>query len=63
MAERVLASSLKPGDLFTLRYQWSGGKLRSEVLRVPDYVNLEEVNRQTLDEMRARGAIIRTPGP
>jgi PDZ domain len=57
-----LLSRLKPGDLFTLRYQWSGGKLRSEVVKVPDYVNLEEVNRQTIDEMRARGAIIRKPG-
>ncbi|HEX6900898.1 MAG TPA: PDZ domain-containing protein [Thermoanaerobaculia bacterium] len=57
-----LLRRLKPGDLFTLRYQWSGGKLRSEVVKVPDYVNLEEVNRQTLDEMRARGAIIRKSG-
>lgn len=51
-----LLRSVKPGDTVTLRYQWSRGALRSEVVKAPEYVNLDEVSRQALGRMKETGA-------
>ena len=53
-----LLRGVKPGDAVTLRYQWSRGALRSEVVKAPEYVNLEELSRQTLGKMKEMGAKI-----
>ncbi len=58
--ERLL-SKLKPGDQATLRYRWSGGALRSEIVTAPAYVDQEEVSRKALEDLRAAGATVRKP--
>ncbi len=55
----LLLAALKPGDVATLRYQWSGGSLRSEAVKVPEYINLEEISRQALTRLQAAGATVR----
>lgn len=50
---------IKPGDAVTLRYEWSRGALRSEIVKAPGYVDLEEVSRQALDKLKQAGAQVR----
>lgn len=54
-----LLRGIKPGDTVTLRYEWSRGALRSEVVKAPEYVNLEEISRQALGKMKETGAKVR----
>lgn len=54
-----LLRSVKPGDAVTLRYEWSRGALRSEVLKAPEYLNVEEISRQALGKMKEPGKPVR----